>query len=150
MAQNRTCECVRPKNFKKKRNGYHLKTMRNFHLNIFDYCNNFCNFKNVWATDKSFSLFFKSKFLADMCPILGPLVPLFWIFGDISSGFQSQSGFCLVHLFCRGECKFPEIHLWCYNYQPLDGITAGHFPTCISRGGSWLRFEWAIICTEDK
>ena len=29
-------------------------------------------------------------------PILRPLVPLFWISGDVSSGFQSQSGFCLI------------------------------------------------------
>ena len=26
---------------------------------------------------------------------MGPLIPLFWTSGDISSGFQSQSGFCL-------------------------------------------------------
>ena len=30
---------------------------------------------------------------------LGPLVPLFWISGDISSGFQNQSGICLFHFF---------------------------------------------------
>ena len=45
------------------------------------------------------------KFLADTCPFLGPLVPLFWISGDVSSGFQSQSGFCLIRYFCRGECN---------------------------------------------
>ena len=28
---------------------------------------------------------------------LGPLVPLFWISGDISSGFQSQSGLPYSH-----------------------------------------------------
>ena len=28
---------------------------------------------------------------------LGALVPLFWISGDVSSGFQCQSGFCLIH-----------------------------------------------------
>ena len=40
-----------------------------------------------------------SKFLGGhMCPILGPLVPLFWISSDVSSGFQSQSGFCLIHI----------------------------------------------------
>ena len=39
------------------------------------------------------------------CPILGPLVTLFWISGDISSGFQSQSGFCLIRYFCGGECN---------------------------------------------
>ena len=36
--------------------------------------------------------FFFLKFLADTCPFLGPLVPLFWISGDVFSGFQSQSG----------------------------------------------------------
>ena len=36
-----------------------------------------------------------------MCPILGPLVPLFWISSDVSSGFQSQSG--LPYLHCGGE-----------------------------------------------
>ena len=29
---------------------------------------------------------------------LGPLVSLFWISGDVSSGCQSQSGFCLIHI----------------------------------------------------
>ena len=36
-----------------------------------------------------------------MCPILVPLVPLFWISSDVSSGFQSQSG--LPFSLCRGE-----------------------------------------------
>ena len=46
------------------------------------------------------SFFKKSFFLSDTltCPILGPLVPLFWISGDVSSGFQSQSGFCLIRV----------------------------------------------------
>ena len=40
--------------------------------------------------------FFK-KFLADTHVLFwGPLVPLFWISGDISSGFHSQNGFCLI------------------------------------------------------
>ena len=47
--------------------------------------------------------FFFLKFLADTCPFLGPLVPLFWISGDISSGFQSQSGLPYSH--CGGECN---------------------------------------------
>ena len=34
-----------------------------------------------------------------------PLVPLFWISGDVSSGFQSQSGFCLIRYFCGGKCN---------------------------------------------
>ena len=47
-----------------------------------------------------FFFFFNKVFLSDTftCPILGPLVPLFWISGDVSSGFQSQSGFCLIRI----------------------------------------------------
>ena len=53
---------------------------------------------------ESFSFFF--KVFGDTCPFLGPLVPLFWISGDISSGFQSQSGFCLIRYFIYGgECN---------------------------------------------
>ena len=60
-------------------------------------------------------VFFK-VFLSDTftCPILGPLVPLFWISGDVSSGFQSQRGSALFALRRRMYCTFPEIHLWCY------------------------------------
>ena len=43
--------------------------------------------------------------MADTCPFLGPLVPLFWISGDVSAGFQSQSGFCLIRYFCGGKCN---------------------------------------------
>ena len=48
--------------------------------------------------------FFNFFFLKLFCrthshvQFLGPLVPLFWISGDISSGFQSQNGFCLIHI----------------------------------------------------
>ena len=81
--------------------------------------------------------------------ILGPLILLFWISGDVSSGFQR---FCLICI-CGGQ----------YNVDPLrstsgasladyltSSITAGHFTTCISRGRNWLGFERAIIHTEDK
>ena len=27
---------------------------------------------------------------------MGPLIPLFWTSGDVSSGFQSHNGFCLI------------------------------------------------------
>ena len=46
-----------------------------------------------------------SKFLADICPFWGQLVPLLWISGDISSMFQSQCGFCLIYFFCGIECN---------------------------------------------
>ena len=47
--------------------------------------------------------FFFKVFGGHTCPILGPLVPLFWISGDVSSGFQSQSGLPYSH--CGGECN---------------------------------------------
>ena len=42
---------------------------------------------------------FKKIFLPDTftCPILGPLVPLFWISGDASSGFKAKVG-CLIFI----------------------------------------------------
>ena len=40
-------------------------------------------------------------FLADTSPFSGPLVPLFWISGNISSRLQSQSG--LPYLHCGGK-----------------------------------------------
>ena len=41
--------------------------------------------------------FFKKIFVEDINP-LGRLIPLFWTFGDISCGFQSQSGQPYSHL----------------------------------------------------
>ena len=35
------------------------------------------------------------QFLEDTSPFCGALIPLFCTSGDVSSGFQSQSGFCL-------------------------------------------------------
>ena len=86
------------------------------------------------------------------CPILGPLVPLFCISGDVFSGFQSQSGFYLIR-FCGGKCNVHFLR-FTSGSTPADllvaGIAASHFPTCISRGGTWLGFEWAITRTEDE
>ena len=55
-----------------------------------------CLRKPLKYLPKTRFLFFLLKFLADTCPFWGPLVPLFWISGDVFSGFQSQSGFCLI------------------------------------------------------
>ena len=32
----------------------------------------------------------------------------------------------------------------------MASIVACHFPTCISRGETWLGFEWAVTRTEDE
>ena len=71
------------------------------------------------------------KFLADTykCPILGPLVTLFRISADVSSGFQCWSGLCLIHA-SRGECN---VHSLRSNSGAtptnlsMASITAGHF-----------------------
>ena len=50
------------------------------------------------------SYFFQSVYITvsflidftDLSPILGPLVPLFWISGDVSLRFQGQSGICFI------------------------------------------------------
>ena len=42
-----------------------------------------------------------------------------------------------------------EAYVTCANLLEA-GSTAGHFPTCISRGGTWLRFEQMITHTEGK
>ena len=49
----------------------------------------------------------------------GPLVPLFWISGDVSSGFQSQSGFCLILFFVEANVM----------YIPQDPPLVLHMPT---------------------
>ena len=71
-------------------------------------------------------LFFKI-FLADTytCPILGPLIPLFWISGDVSSGFQSQSGLPYSH--CGGErnVRSPRSTSGATRCRPLDGKHCG-------------------------
>ena len=46
------------------------------------------------------------KVLACTCPFCWPLVSMFWISGDISSGFQSQSGFCLICFFAEANVMY--------------------------------------------
>ena len=74
-----------------------------------------------------------------MCPILGPLVPLFSISGDVSSGFQSQSGLCLIFLFCGGKCNLHSPR-FTSDAKPagllMASIAAGHFSSCIIRCGT--------------
>ena len=85
----------------------------------------------------------KTTQLAQHTPVR---VSLFCISGDVSSGFPSQRGFCFIH-FCRGECKVHSIRSIC-GATRADHLTVSmvaiHFPTCISRGRSWLGIEWAI------
>ena len=57
------------------------------------------------------SLFLKN--LEDISPPAGSLIPVFWTFGNISSGFKARVG-SLFHTWWRCMCyMFPEIHLRC-------------------------------------
>ena len=65
-----------------------------------------------WPTGGNVSYNITSYFLMFLAatftrPILGPLTPLFWISSDITFGFQSQSGFCLI---CISEANVIFIH----------------------------------------
>ena len=42
---------------------------------------------------------------------LGPLIPLFWICGDVSSGFKARVGSALFTLSGGVHYTFPEIQL---------------------------------------
>ena len=42
------------------------------------------------------TFFFFLNFWRTLVLFVGPLIPLFRTSGDVSSGFQSQSGFCLI------------------------------------------------------
>ena len=66
-----------------------------------------------------------------------PLVALFWISGDISCGFQSQSG-ALPYFHGKGECNvhFLISTSGATHCQPLDGQHCGVLtrlisPTCL-------------------
>ena len=66
----------------------------------------FPNFSPKIGAHNSLIFFcFSFKVFGRYMSFLGSLVPLFWISGDVSSGFQSQSGFCLIRYFCGGECN---------------------------------------------
>ena len=66
-------------------------------------------------------------------PILGPQVPLIWISSDVSSGFQSQSGFCLIHI-AKANCNVhsPKSTSGATNCQPFDSQQCGAVTRFIS------------------
>ena len=63
--------------------------------------NDFWNNKTLHFVEQLLLFLFFKIFGGYTCPFLGPLVPLFWISGDVSSGVQSQSGFCLIRFLWR-------------------------------------------------
>ena len=81
--------------------------------------------------------------------ICGRLMPLFRTSGDVSSGFQSQSGFCLIRTLWRHWYMFPEIHLWCDTSASVYSQHSSQSPSphaCFSRGGM-PGFELPTSCS---
>ena len=81
----------------------------------------------------------------------GHWYPKFWISGDVSSNV-SKSEWVLPNALFFAEANVMYI-LWdppLVLHMPNSASTASHFPTCISRGGSWLGIKWAITRTEEE
>ena len=72
-----------------------------------------------------FFVFFKSFWRTHV--LFGATGTLFWISGDVSSGFQSQSGFCLIRYFAEANVM----------YIPQDSPLVLHLPTSWQLARSW-------------
>ena len=98
-----------------------------------------------------FFLVFLFSSFTDTCPFfLGHWYAYFWFLVTSLLGFKARVGSVLF--ICGGQCNV-------HSLKSTSGATlanllvassaASHFPTCISRGGTWLGFERAIKRTED-
>ena len=77
-------------------------------------------FQNLIPKLVMFFLFLK-HFWRTWVLFVGPLIPLFWTSGDISSRFQSQSGQPYLHLAEVYMLYVPQIYFWCDTCQPFGG-----------------------------
>ena len=96
------------------------------------------------------------SFLKSFCghmSLLGATDPCFVFLMTSLLGFKARQGFCLIHFFCRGECNVHSPRFTsgatCADLFKA-GSTASYFPTCISRGRTWLGFKQAITRTKHK
>ena len=97
-------------------------------------------------------------FLADTytCPILGSMVPLFWISCNVSSGFQSQSEFCPTHFFAEANIMqvpwdpplAPHLPTFWWPASQLVAYLHAHFHS--GRMLSLNGFQWTITRTEGE
>ena len=106
-------------------------------------------FTRVYSTN---SISGTSKFLADTCPFWAHWYPCFGFL--VMSSLVSKPEWVLPYsLFHRGNYHVhsPRSTSGAKHANLLEaGSAAGHFPTCINRGGTWLGFKRAIIWTEDE
>ena len=92
-------------------------------------------------------LFFKSFWRTHWLAIV--LIPLFLDFWWHLLWVSKPEWALPYSLFCRGECNVHSARSTS-GATHADLLAAGSTAACISRGGTWLRFEWAITRTEDK
>ena len=74
--------------------------------------------------------------LMDTCAFLGQLIPHFWTFGNVSSGFQSQSGqpyLYLAEAYVMHVCALIALTclMWLYSYFLETSRNIGAFSLCI-------------------
>ena len=93
------------------------------------------NYIITYMTKAIFSAFWKSaNFLRTWVLFVGPLIPMFWTSGDVSSGFQSQSGqpyLYLAEAYMMYILWFPPLvqHLLT-SWQPAWQLSCSHPCTC--------------------
>ena len=71
---------------------------------------------------------------------VGLLIPLFWTSGDVSSGFQSQSGFCLIHTWRRRTSNITHSLRFTSGATPADLLVASMAAELIS--STYLQRHW--------
>ena len=71
---------------------------------------------------------------------MGPLIPLFWTSGDVSSGFQSQSGFCLIRTWQRRTSSITRSLRFTSGATPADLLAASMAAEPIS--STYLQRHW--------
>ena len=76
---------------------------------------------------------------------MGPLTPLFWTSGDVSSGFQSQSGFCLIHIWWRRRSNITHSLRFTSGATPADLLAASRSLPHTWEGIGESRTEYLLL-----
>ena len=69
------------------------------------------------------------------CPVLGPLIPLFWISGDFSSGFLTYSFFAEVNVMYIPWDPPLVLHMWTSWWLALQRVLSPHTVVVVRLSG---------------
>ena len=103
-------------------------------LILLKHCNNLHGFLGI-------QFFFFLNFWRTWVLFVGPLIPLFWTSGDVSSGFQSQSRFCLIRTWRRCTSNITHSLRFTSGAAPADLLAASMAAEPISSIYLW-RHWW--------